>query len=505
MSQKPKDPIRLTRLEVRHYQKIRAVDFLVSEGLNIVTSGGENGQGKSSLLNVICDLFLGAGATPERPINEDTPDEDLKAQAKAWLSNGWRVELVHTDKGRYLRVKGPDGRKGNQTTLNGWVGTNALQLGQFWKLSDEEKTERILNLSPQDDLQERLRENAEQHAKLYDERTPEISEQRRLRAVKKPKGTPPEPVDVSATAKRLRELQEAEKDRARIAQAHNEKRAETRRLGNEVDSLDREIAELEAQLARKRELRENTHAAMEKGKKEVRRLRGAYADMEDPSEQIAALQERIEVAEEVNRELEPWREWERAQDQLEEANERVAKYTEMIRDTEQERVEMLANAEIPVEGLSVDVDGKLMLNDRPLSSASGAERALLEVQAGIAENPQLRLIVVDEADGLGKAKLAELREIATRYDFDIIIARVDLNNGPSELEILDGAGSNLPEGWGEEDGESDEEPEETPGPKEAPAADLPAQSAFVLDNTMDDDYGEEEGEAADEFGDDLPF
>jgi hypothetical protein len=499
---KDREPIRLTRLEVRNYQKIRAVSLLLERGLNVITSGGENGQGKSSLLNALCELFMGAGATPDDPINDETPDEDKKAQVKAWLSNGWKIELVHTEKGRYLRVKGPDGVRGNQTTLNRWVGKSAMHLGQFWKLSEEERTERILGLSPQADLLERLEDNADRHRELYDERTPHLSEVARLRKIikKKPEGERPEPVDTSAAMARIRELQEEERARTKLAQEHNESRKAVKALHEQRVELGDEIEELERKLAAKREKAAAMDERIKAGKAHVKKLRAQFEEAPDPSEEIADLQAQVEKANEVQEALEPWREWERAKGAIEAEKEAADALTEKIKGVEAERQEILSSADIPIDGISVDTNGSLLLNGHPLSSASGAERSLLEVQAAVAENPQLRLVICDEADGIGKKKLAELGEIGERYDLDILVARIDMD-GPSELEILDGEGSNLPEGWGEDE-ESEEDPEEEgpgeehdddedgpdPEPEEDEDDDLD-EAAFLLgdDDGLDDD------------------
>lgn len=496
MSDDTKDPIRLTRLDVRNFKKIRAASMVIQPGLNRITSGGENGQGKSSLVEALLQLFLGAGAVPENPINDETTDEEKKAQVKGWLSNGWTIEVTITPKGRYLYVRGPDGLKGNQGTINRWVSKTALQLGRFWDLSDEERTETLLSLSPQEDLLERLKENAEIHQDLYEKRTPHLSEVGRLRKVlkKKPEGEKPEPVDTSEVVQKLRTLREEQKEREELRAEHNRYRAAVKGLVEKVAGVQDEIAELERKLEEKRAKAKELKQRIASGKGHVKELREKFDSLPDHTEEIAKAEESLESAQEVQEALEPWREWERAKVSIEKEEAAAAELTEAMKEVEAERREILAGADLPVDNLSVDPDGSLLLNGRPLSAASGAERTTLEIQAAIAENPQLRLVVCDEADGVGKTRREEIAEIATRFNLDVILVQIGLD-GPGELEILDGVGSNVPEDEEEPEPEPDEEPDEEPEPEPGEDDTEDEEAAFLLGD--DDDW--EDGDL------ELPF
>lgn len=509
--------LRLTRLEIRNFKRLRAVSFRIKRGLNIVTSGGKNRQGKTSAAQALYQLFHGAGAEPENPIHDETSDEDVRAEVEGWISNGWRVETRRTEKGRYLFVRDPEGRKaGNQGTLSQWVGERAFQLGRFWDLSEEERTEAILALSPDETLLDRLRENAERHAELYEERTPYISDQNRLRKVAQtpPEGERPEPVDTSREMSRLQKLRAVEEKRTSLAQKHNDLRREVKQLAGKGEELKEEIAELEAALARKRERLGEVKGKIEAGKEDMARLRKAHAEAPDPTEEIAEVEGRLNRAAEINEQIEPWREWERTKERYEEAAAKVEELTGLIESVREERKELLATADLPVDGISVDEEGKLLLEGRPLSAASGRQRKLLEIQAAIAENPRLRLVVCDEADGIDTEGRREIAELAEEYNLDVILFQLHADEG-SDLEIIDGMGSNVPEeeraGGGADAPESDEEAPEPADPvgddgereeeKEA-APDLSPEEFLLGDD--EEDVGSLVGDELEEELD-LPF
>lgn len=423
------DRIHITRLEVRNFKKIRAGVWELKPGLNRLTSKGKNKQGKTSVLHAIRTLFEGAGAVPPEPINKEA-DPDDESLVRAWLNNGWSIRRKFTEKGTYLYVENPEGMKGNQGTINPWLGNGHFNPLGFFRMSSEEQARALLSLSSVEDLETQLENLRMREKDIYEQRTPYISEQRRLRGVPKPEHPKPEPVSVKEEMQQLGKLQAQQRewqDKARkkllLKNRHEEIEEEQGRIRERIAQLQEDLKGMEKDKA-------EVEAAIDKIQEEL-------AEQPDVEGQIEEVQARIEQAEEVQELREPWNEYERAQEQLETVEAKVKELTEAIEGTREKRHELIAQADFPVDGLSFSEEGDVLLNDLPLEQASGRERIELGVTAALAHNPRLRTVLVDEGNDLDLEGMEQLYQLAEEHELQLVVARLGLE-GAGELEVVDG-------------------------------------------------------------------
>lgn len=434
------DGITLTRLEVRNFQRIRAGVWDLSPGLNKLTSDGRNKQGKTSLLRAVRTLFEGAGAVPPEPRNaEASPDDE--ALVRAWLSNGWTIKRTFTEKGTYLYVEGPGGLEGRQKHITPWLGTGHFDPLGFFAMKAEEQARALLTLSSVPDLEEKLRELEHEEQRIYEERTPHISEKRRLRAVPKPEGERPEPISVKSEMEELGKLQKKQRESEDLIREHREKHRQADRALATAEQMEEECR---SEVERLQQLLEQAEADLEQAEASTRKRRKALQEIEDTeveapdySGQIEQVQARIEKAEAIQEALEPWKEWERAQDQLEDVTEAVDELTTEIEEVRERRTKLIAEADFPVDGLSFTAEGEVQLNGHPLEQASGREKIELGVTAALAHDPELRVVLVDEGNDLDMEGLEHLREICDEHGLQVVLARLGLE-GAGELEVVDG-------------------------------------------------------------------
>jgi len=150
-----------------------------------------------------------------------------------------------------------------------------------------------------------------------------------------------------------------------------------------------------------------------------------------------------------------WQDWDRDHKLLQDATAAVKRHNDRLKEVGKQRDALLADAEIPVEGVGFTEDGLATLNGHPLSQASGREKIVVAMQAAVAKDPQLRTILIDEGNNVDEEGLQEIAELATRFDLQPILCRLGLE-GAGELEVVDG--------WGPQpDGQEEEHDEETQG------------------------------------------
>ena len=98
---------------------------------------------------------------------------------------------------------------------------------------------------------------------------------------------------------------------------------------------------------------------------------------------------------------------------------------------------LLADAGIPVEGLSFDEEGEIILNGRPLAVASGSEKIQMAVDVAVAADPDLKACLVDEANDMDLEMMEALYERALATGFQIFVCRIGLE-GKGHVEVVDG-------------------------------------------------------------------
>ena len=125
--------IKINSLELENVKRIKAVQLEPSkDGLTII--GGNNRQGKSSVLDSIAWALGGNKYKPSNPKNDESV---VDPYLKITLSNGLIVE--RKGKNADLKVTDPNGEKAGQTLLDSFISQFALDIPKFMDASNLEK------------------------------------------------------------------------------------------------------------------------------------------------------------------------------------------------------------------------------------------------------------------------------------------------------------------------------------------------------------------------------
>ena len=447
-----KERITIIEAHVTNFHRITAAEVKFVPGRGLVRVTGKNRAGKSTVLDAISSTLAGAGAVRPMPRRLGT-EEGEQSLTRLLLSNGFTLSRRYTDanpKG-HLTVAGPDGGRHGQRILDGWAGPLSFDPLAFFSLKQERQTEIVLSLGSDPELPTKLADLRKERAEKYAERTPRISAKRKAAQEKKPAGERPEPVDVSFEMRRLGELQQVERDRDDLIRGTERQREEAERKAQQdirdaaaaaeqvdrglaeavrdADSAERKVAQLREELAEAerdeiqlRALVKSITDTYQNARAVVDRLTSpelaasAIPDPElppDPFEEMGEVRDRLEASSVVDAAIEPWRAWDRSREELEQATLDVDALTNTMGQLELQEKKLVRSAGIPLPGVTFADDGSLLLNDLPLQLASGAEKIELAVRVAIAVDPELGIVLVDEANDIDLDGIEKLDALAT--------------------------------------------------------------------------------------------
>mgnify|MGYP003292971855 CR=1 FL=1 len=109
------ESVKINALEFENVKRIRAVALAPAEsGLTVI--GGNNNQGKTSILDTIAWALGGDRYKPSNPIRDGSV---IPPMVRITLSNGLIVE--RSGKNSALKVTDPNGKRSGQQLLNSFI------------------------------------------------------------------------------------------------------------------------------------------------------------------------------------------------------------------------------------------------------------------------------------------------------------------------------------------------------------------------------------------------
>ena len=393
--------IKINKLELENVKKIKAVALTPSaNGLTII--GGNNAQGKTSVLDAICWALGGNKYKPSNPQNDASV---IPPNLNITLSNGLVVE--RTGKNSTLKVTDPNGNKGGQQLLDEFIEQLAIDLPKFMESSSKDKANTLLQIIGVGD-QLSLLEKEEKE--LYNERLAigRIADQKKKFA-KEQEYYQDAPKDLVSPSELIQKQQEILAKNGE----NQRKRENVARIEQDVAFLNREVDSLRFKLEGKEEELESALADLEIAKKDA-------VDLIDESTE--ELEQSIANIDEINRKVRANLDKEKAEDEAREYERQYESLTCKITEVRDSKTELLKGAQLPLEGLSVE-DGELTYNNQKWDNMSGAER--LKVSTAIVRklNPKCGFVLLDKLECMDMDTLNEfgrwledegLQAIATR-------------------------------------------------------------------------------------------
>lgn len=364
--------VRIAHLEVEDVKRVRAVHLTPTDtGLTVI--GGNNAQGKSSVLDAIMAALLGDKYQPTDAVREGAESGEVRVT----LSNGIEVVRKFTPKGSYLKVTDPEGKKAGQTLLNGLLAELALNLGKFMRSDDKAKAKALLAALGID-------------TQPFDEKIRSLEQDRLLKGREKDKakghaesltyhddvGT--DPMDGAAMVK---QMEQALQHNAKVREAKDQAGMLAFKLGKakqRVDELRKTLAAAEVEA---KELEEKTLLA------------DTAARTAEPVD-TSTLKLQMEEIDQHNGKVRDNQRREQAFADAEALGEEYRELSHRIDEVRDELRALLDAHPLPLDGLEV-AEGELRYKSRAWDCMSGAERLQVATAVVHTINPACGFVLLD--------------------------------------------------------------------------------------------------------------
>lgn len=406
---------KILSLEVENVKRIRAVQIHPTE--NTVLIKGRNGAGKTSVLDSI--MMALEGRITADPIRHGEEKATIRVDLGDML-----VEKKITRKGAYLKVTAKDGAQypSPQRMLDEFLGNLSFDPLEFARMRPRDQRDLMLRLAgvDLDEIEERRKETFEMRTQLN-------------RDVKRLQGSvdqygdlrdiPSEPVSVVDLSKELDQERGKIQKKEQLAQFIETCEDRIRRIAFERAELQQRLEALDKE---DMDLRVDVVAVQEKRE----------AVQVNP-DRITELEYRILEADKINARVHDRKQRDAALDELKEAKAESERLTAELEQIDQEKLEALENAALPITGLGVDGE-HITLDGTVFSELSSAEQLRVSLAIAMAQNPDLRVILIRDGSLLDQDSLALIREAADSRDYQVWIERVG-TDGEMGFIIEDGS------------------------------------------------------------------
>ena len=394
--------VTINRLEIENVKRIKAVKIEPSAtGLTIV--GGNNNQGKTSVLDAIAWAL---GGNKYKPSQAQREGSQVPPTLKIVMSNGLIVE--RKGKNASLKVIDPNGQKGGQQLVDSFVEELAINLPKFMESTPKEKADTLLQIIG---VGNRLAELELKENELYNNRHAigVIADQKEKFA-KEQEYYPDAPKELVSIAELIQQQQ------AILA-----KNGENARKRQNVDTIQMQYSNAEANVSR---LQEELAKAIDERDKFKQDLAIAQKDaMELHDESTAEIEANIQQIDDINRKVRANLDKEKAEEDAKEIRQQYNALSVEIEDVRKQKRDLLTNADLPLEGLSVD-DGELLYLGQRWDNMSGSQQ--LQVATAIVRKlkPECGFVLIDKLEQMDQVTLQEFGEWLKREGLQAIATRV---------------------------------------------------------------------------------
>ncbi|MCJ7828944.1 MAG: AAA family ATPase [Dehalococcoidia bacterium] len=396
--------MRIIRLKINNILNLRAIDIRPDKHINKVS--GKNAAGKSNLLETIRFSLLGKRAMPRKPIRKGETKGDVCVELDDYIIN---VKI--TPNGEYWLVTDKAGNpvKSPQSLLKDIVGP--ISFDPLALLDEDPKKLRAVLLEL---VGVKLDEFDAKIKTLRDERTIVGRTRDKSKALldtcKYNNDAPKQEVSLVDLSAKLQ-----------LANLTNEA---VKTCGQNIDSLETDIAELRQTIA-------NKETTIE-GHREFLR-NNTIIDTD-------AITEKMNNVEATNRQVRDNAEFTLRERAFEKEKVEYEELTAKIENLENDKDKALAAAKMPIPGLGVDEEGVTFTDEKhgtqPITQVNKAKRVEIGTAIHMAMNPTLRVMFVD-GNAFDEETEAAIEAAVKDGDYQLFEEVVD-DTSETGIHLVDG-------------------------------------------------------------------
>ena len=411
--------MKIIGLKVENIKKVKAVEIHPTEP--IVKLSGDNGAGKSSILDSIAYAIGGKRLIPDDPIRKGEDKAEITVELDDLI-----VTRKFTRKGKdyttTLKVMAKDGAaySNGQAVLDALIGKLSFDPFEFSQMDEKEQADLLKGMV---DLGINLKQWDADYKALYQERTIAGREADRLKAagqtLPKYEGVPNEETPASIIMAEYQAAVKAQGDENKRIDYIAECRADMKTAQEKIDRIKSELVAAEKDL---------------KGNESELTKAQAAPPIVCPN--IAEIQTKLDSIEEINAKVRANQIRAKAVKDYQDAKKKHESIDKATSDKLAEKDAAIRNAKYPVEGLAFE-DDSLMYNGIPLSQASAGEQIIISARIGMVLNPNLKVLLIRNASLIGTKNFDLLSKLAEQNEYQMWCEYVD-TTGEIGIYIEDG-------------------------------------------------------------------
>lgn len=417
---------KIIELRASNFARLSAVEIRPNGALVAIT--GKNTQGKTSVLKAIWTALKGRAVAPPRPIKDGAERAMIKLDlGQISITRTFRRDK-HNEITTDLIVSDATGgkvAKSPQALIDAILGDLTFDPLAFARLPEKDQIARLKQLVRGIDF-EAL---AHRRQVAYDERTDANRRARESRVladrIQLPPGPAPARVDLTALANNLQEVNSVNARIAAQAVIVASSRQDAERLRDQAEEWRSEAAKLTKKAQDAERIADSTSA-------EADRLEKATPARQDATAILGQMAAADRVAS-VLKAFQQRSEHEKTASEQEANSEQLTSEIESVDRAVRDAVAM---ARLPA-GLGFS-DATVTLDGKPFSEAGTADKIIASMEVGMALNPDLRVILIDEGSELDEEHLALVAKLAAERDFQVWCCKVQDGEAGVGFRIEDG-------------------------------------------------------------------
>lgn len=402
--------MKITQLNVDNVKRLLAVQITPGPDGSMIVIGGENAQGKTSLLDSIAMAIGGGDEIPDQPIRQGASKAQIVLKTEEFT-----VTRTFSRSGSSLTIQNADGAKiaSPQALLDALTNRVSFDPLAFTRMDAKKQADNLRKLVGVD-----FSKLDAEYAGKYQERTgvnrDVKNQQVRVDGMQRHPDAPKEPVKSEDVLNRLEK-----------AQNENQSNEEKRR------AVQTSIAALQGlEMARA-----NAQEAFEEAKRKLQAAEEAWTAAVERRDKTAAEAEalvdvetdpimaELRELEAINKKVTENAEWQKENEKLVTLTKKANDLTARLVAIDEEKETALAKANFPVPGLAFSTDG-ITFQGVPFDQASAAEQLRVSVAMGFALQPKLKIALIRDGSLLDDKSLALVAEIAESNQGQVWIERV---------------------------------------------------------------------------------
>ena len=408
--------IKIVSLTSKNVLRLNTVEITPDPEGDLIIIGGDNAQGKTSVLDSIMLALGGRKAKHQEPLKRDKKKGEVTVQ----LTNGLIVTRKFTRKTNTLTITNEDGEKftAPQQILDKFTSSLTFDPLSFLEMDKHKQQQTVKDLAGLD-FKLLDKEKKDWYETRSDEKKQVKVLEGKIEGIVEHKDVPMIEVNV---AELMDELTDAQAHNEDIKDKHDEvsQLKSTYKFNAEVVTKNKDqILDLIAEIENLKIVNVQLSAEMEKVKAEGKQL---AADIPD-SILVLPIQTQIATAGETNKKIASNNKLAQHKTEIRKLEGSIEDLSDRIQEIDEKKELQIKEAAFPIEGLGFDEDG-ITFNKTPFSQSSHAEQLRISLAMGISLNPDLKVILIRSGSRLDKSNLRLVAEMASESGHQVWIERV---------------------------------------------------------------------------------